>query len=175
MVAPFGAAGLQWWVERFRLPAPLRLVKLAALIVPTSLACTIGFVRDPRSPRSLLAGESADDHRPIVATPEEAEAYRFIDDLDPDAVVIESPRPSINEPIPVLARHRVFAGKLETYLENHYGKSPEQVPAARPLMQDIATRRGIQRTLFSGEALNSAQRRLPERLRRAARAAGAPR
>ena len=158
LVAPFAAAGLQQWGDRLRLSAPWRLALLAALILPTSLACAFGFVGDPRSPRSLLFGDAADDRRPIVATAEEAEAHRFLDGLPADVVIIESPRPTINEPVPVLARHRVFAGALETYLENHYGRDPGSVAAARPLMEDLARRRGIQRTLFAGAALDSAQR-----------------
>jgi hypothetical protein len=158
LAAPFGAAGLDAWATRLRRGNRARSLLVAALVVPTSLLVTIGFLRDPRSPRSLVAGEIAEGQGPIVATSDEEGAHRLIEGLSREVVVIESPRPTVNEPIPVLAARRVFCGSLDVYLGNHFGASAAPGGRVATLLEEFEIRRGIQRTLFSGAALDEGQR-----------------
>jgi len=72
-------------------------------------------------------------------------------------VVIESPRPTVNEPVPVLGERRVFCGSLDVYLSNHFDDGGTQGRESQALMDEFRVRRGIQRTLFAEGELNEAQ------------------
>ncbi len=157
-LAPLAAAGVAWGGDRLRLPGIARLTLLAALIVPSAGLYTLGTAADRRSPRVLVAGDTPEARRhPLATVPEEA-AYRLLrEGTPPDAVVIESPRPTVNEPVPVLAERRVFCGSLDVYLSNHFDGGAPPGPAMRALLEEFGVRRGIQRTLFSDGGISGPQ------------------
>ena len=158
-LAPLVAAGWVWWGDRLRLPAVARLTLVAALIVPTVGLYTLGTAIDPRSPGLLIRGEAAATRRLPLATMGEEEAYHYIrEHLPYDAVVIEKPRPTGNEPVPVLGERRVFCGSLDVYLANHLDDGRVGSRAMMALMEELWVRRGIQDALFDSGVLDDTQR-----------------
>ena len=157
-LAPLAAAGAEWWGDRLRLPGVARLTLLAALVVPTAGLYTIGNASDRRSPGVLIRGDTpATRQQRLVTGPEEG-AYRFMRERLPKAaVVIEKPRPTVNEPVPVLGERRVFCGSLDVYLSNHFhgGRAPDgDLPA---LIDEFRVRRDIQHALFASGELSPTQ------------------
>lgn len=107
----------------------------------------------------LIRGETADTRRLPLATSGEKKAYRYIrEGLPDDAVVIEKPRPTVNEPVPVLGQRPVFCGSLDVYLSNHFDDGRVGNRAMMALMEEFAVRRGIQHALFDSGLLDDAQR-----------------
>jgi hypothetical protein len=157
-IAPLAAAGVVGWGERFRLPTIARVVIVAALIVPTAGLYVIGNAADRRSPGILIRGDApATRQEPLVTGAEEG-VYRYLREQTPSvAVVIEKPRPTVNEPVPVLAERRVFCGSLDVYLANHFGIHPRPSPDLQALLEEVRIRRDIQLALFSDGVLNEAQ------------------
>jgi hypothetical protein len=158
-LVPLLAAGLIAWSDRFRLPAIARLTVCALLVVPTSGVYTLSAALETRSPGVLLRhDEPATRGRPLE-TAGEAEAYRFIRErLDGDAVFIEAPLPWVNQPLTVLAERRVFCGRLDVYLTNHFGGAAAGSPVMHGLLEEFEVRRGIQQTLFESGELSGVQR-----------------
>lgn len=158
-LAPLCAAGWVWWGNRLRLPTMARVTLLTMLIVPTAGLYSLGTAVDGRSPGLLIRGNTPAARPLPLETEDEKEGYRFLAERTPDqAVVIEKPRPTVNEPVPVLGERRVFCGSLDVYVSNHFGGG--QVPS-RPLMalmEEFGVRRGIQHTLFDTGVLDGAQR-----------------
>ncbi|MFI5370119.1 MAG: hypothetical protein ACHQ52_01080 [Candidatus Eisenbacteria bacterium] len=168
LLAPFAAAGATLWPRRLRVPEALVWGGTLALALPTTLLCTAGVLRESRSPAVLVRGYAPGNERLPLATPGEAEAYRRLRDTTPaDLVVIESPRPTVNEPVPVLAERRVFCGSLDVYLSNHFGSeawAAAEAGGGPPgglgvVRVEFTVRRGIQRALFGAGLLSDAQRR----------------
>ncbi len=158
-LVPLVAAGVVWWGDRLRLPAVARLALVIALVVPTSGLYTIATARDPRSPGVLIRGDEPATRRLPLATAAEADAYLFMrEHLPRDAVVIEKPRPTVNEPVPVLAERRVFCGSLDVYLSSHFGERPARGRALQALREEFQVRRGIQLALFEDGELDETQR-----------------
>lgn len=158
-LAPLLAAGWVWWGNRLRLPTMARVTLLAALIVPTPGLYTLGAALDSRSPGVLIRGDTPETRNLPLATPAEQEGYRFLRERVPDdAVVIESPRPTVNEPVPVLGERPVFCGSLDVYLSNHFDNGRTADRAMLALREEFGVRRGIQHTLFSSGELDDQQR-----------------
>lgn len=158
-LAPMVAAGWVWWGDRLRLPAVARLTLVAALIVPTSGLLTLGTAIDPSSPGRLIRGEAAATRQLPLATEGEEEAYRYIrEDLPGDAVVIEKPRPTVNEPVPVMGARPVFCGSLDVHLASQSGDGRVESPALTALREEFLVRRGIQDALFESGELDATQR-----------------
>jgi len=157
-LAPLAAAGVVWWGDRLRLPAVARLALITALILPTAGLYTIGTASDRRSPGVLIRGDTpAARQLPLATGPEEG-GYRFMRErLPADAVVIEKPRPTVNEPIPVLGERRVFCGSLDVYLSNHFHGGRVRSGDMVALIEEFQVRRGIQHTLFAAGELSPAQ------------------
>ena len=169
LLAPFAAAGVTRWPRHLRAPASLAWGLTLALALPTTLLCTIGVLRETRSAAVLVRGYAPGNERLPLATPGEDEAYRRLRDTMPlDVVVIESPRPTVNEPVPVLAERRVFCGSLDVYLSNHFGAgawaAADSATGGPPgglaeVRAEFTVRRGIQDALFGKGTLDDAQRR----------------
>src|SRR5262245_24149344 len=158
-LAPIVAGGFIAWSERLRLPTIARLTLMVLLIVPTSGLYGLGAAMDRRSPGSLMERDVAGArHRPLE-TPDEAEAYAFLrDQTAQDAAVIEAPLPWVNQPVSILGERRLFCGRLDVYLANHFGGEASPSPALHVLMEEFAVRRGIQHALFESGELEPAQR-----------------
>ena len=157
-LAPLAAAGVVWWGDRLRLPAVARLTLVSALILPSAGLYTIGTASDRRSPGLLIRGDSPEARRLPLVAGGEVGAYRFMRErLPADAVVIEKPRPTVNEPVPVLGERRVFCGSLNVYLSNHFdgGQPPSREMLA--LLEEFEVRRAIQLALFEVGELDQAQ------------------
>jgi hypothetical protein len=157
-LAPIAAAGGVAWCDRLRLPGIARLTLLTALVLPTSSLYAIGNASDRRSPGVLIRGDTPAARQLPLATGPENGVYRYIRQSTPlEAVVIEQPRPTVNEPVPVLGERRVFCGSLDVYISNHFhggGRATGDVPA---LMDEFEVRRGIQLALFSEGLLTPSQ------------------
>jgi hypothetical protein len=157
-LVPLIAAGYVIWADRLRLPAIARVAVLAALVLPTAGLYAIGTASDRRSPGVLVRGETAATRSQPLATGPEAAGYKFMRaQLPRDAVVIESIRPTVNEPVPVLGERRVFCGSLNVYLANHFGDDRIPHRELLALMDEFAVRRSIQQSLFHDATLNPAQ------------------
>lgn len=157
-LAPLAAMGVVAWGDRLRLPAVARLALLSALILPTVGLFTIGVASDRRSPGILVRGDTAAARQLPLATGAEEGAYRFLRERMPaSTVVIELPRPTVNEPVPVLAERRVFCGSLDVYLANHFDGGQAKGRDMRALMDEFSVRRGIQHALFTDGTLTEAQ------------------
>jgi hypothetical protein len=157
-LAPLAAIGFVWWGDRLRLPAVARLALLTALIVPTAGLYTIGTASDRRSPGVLVRGDTPAARQRPLATGAENGGYRFMRErLPADAVVIESPRPTVNEPVPVLGERRVFCGSLDVYLSNHFHGGGARSGDLRALIEEFQVRRGIQLSLFADGELSPVQ------------------
>jgi len=72
-------------------------------------------------------------------------------------VVIESIRPTVNEPVPVLGERRVFCGSLDVYLSNHFGAAGPRSRELLALIDEFNVRRSIQRSLFNDATLTHTQ------------------
>lgn len=159
MLAPLAAAGWVWWADRLRLPAIARVALLAALIVPSAGLYTFGTAVDPRSPGILVRGETPITRRMPLMTNGEREGYSYLrTSLPDDAVVIEKPRPTVNEPVAVLGELPVFCGSLDVYLSNHFDDGRAEGRAMMALMEEFGVRRGIQHALFDSGVLDDSQR-----------------
>jgi hypothetical protein len=157
-LAPLAAAGVVWWGDRLRLPAMGRAALIAALIVPSAGLYTLGTASDRRTPGVVIRGDSPGARHKPLATGQENAGYKFIRTRLPrDVVVIESPRPTVNEPMPVLAERPVFCGSLDVYLYNHMGPAGARDRELLALLDEFEVRRGIQRRLFTDGQLNEAQ------------------
>ncbi len=157
-LAPLATAGVVWWGDRMRLPTVARLALLTALILPTAGLYAIGTASDRRSPGMLIRGDAPAARQLPLATGPENGVYRFMRERLPvDAVVIELPRPTVNEPVPVLGERRVFCGSLDVYLSNHFDGGQARSRDMLALMEEFQVRRGIQRTLFADGQLNETQ------------------
>ncbi len=156
-LVPLVAAGWVWWCDRLRLPTVARLALAAALIVPTAALYTYGTAIDPRSPSVLIRGPASDPGRPLETIDEE-EGYQYLRERLPDeVVVIEKPRPTVNEPVAVLAERRVFCGSLDIYLSNHFDDGRATSRPMVALMEEFRVRRGIQAALFDTGVLDEQQ------------------
>src|SRR5262249_15666907 len=156
-LVPFIAAGFVMWADRMRLPAIARVAVLAAPGVPPPRPPP---VRHPhrRSPGPLGRGAAPPTRQLPLATGPEAAGYKFMRaQLPRDAVVIESARPTVNEPVPVLGERRVFCGSLNIYLANHFGEGATPGREILGLMDEFYVRRGIQESLFRDATLSQAQ------------------
>ena len=150
--------GVVGWGDRLRLPAVARLALLVGLILPTTGYSATGNASDRRSPGVLVRGDTPAARQLPLATGAEEGAYKFLRERLPAVtVVIESPRPTVNEPIPVLAERRAFCGSLDVYLSNHFAGGEAPGRDMRALMEEFAVRRGIQRALFVDGELTEAQ------------------
>lgn len=157
-LSPLAAAGFVWWSDRLRLPGVARMAVLAAMIVPTAGLYTLGNAGDRRSPGVLIRGDSPAARQKPLATGQENGGYRFIRTRLPrETVVIESKRPTVNEPIPVLAERPVFCGSLDVYLSNHVGTAGPRSRELQAILDEFEVRRGIQDRLFADGDLNEAQ------------------
>jgi hypothetical protein len=158
-LAPIIAGGFVLWSERLRLPAIARLTIAALLIVPTSGLYGLGAAMDRRSPGTLMEREGPGARGRPLETADEAEAYAFLRAAtEPDAAVIEAPLPWVNQPVPILGERRLFCGRLDVYLANHFGGESSPSPALHVLMEEFEVRRGIQRALFGSGDIEEAQR-----------------
>jgi len=158
-IAPLVAGGLVWWVERMRWPLPLRMFATALCILPTTGLLLIGVFGDGRPLGALVRGpEAAARERPLV-TEDEQVAYSMIREILPrDAVVIESPRTIVNEPVPVLGERRGFFPPHGVDLVSGYGREPSRNPTLNALREDFQVRQSLQLSLFSEGELSEAQR-----------------
>jgi hypothetical protein len=157
-LVPLAAAGFVWWADRLRLPAIARVAVLAALVLPTAGLYAIGTASDRRSPGVLVRGDTPATRQMPLATGPEAAGYKFMRaQLPRDAVVIESARPTVNEPVPVLGERRVFCGSLNVYLSNHFGADQAPGRELLALRDEFYVRRSIQESLFRDAALNQTQ------------------
>jgi hypothetical protein len=157
-LSPLAAAGFVWWSDRLRLPAVARLALLTAMILPTAGLYALGNASDRRSPGVLIRGDSPAARQKPLATGQENGGYRFIRTRLPrETVVIESKRPTVNEPIPVLAERPVFCGSLDVYLSNHLGTAGPRGRELQAILDEFEVRRGIQDRLFIDGELNGAQ------------------
>lgn len=157
-LAPLVAAGVVWWADRLRLPAIARLALVTALVLPSAGLYAIGIASDRRSPGVLVRGEMPATRQQPLATDQEAAGYRFMRArLAGDAVIIESVRPTVNEPVPVLGERRVFCGSLDVYLANHFGTGATRSREMHALMEEFQVRRGIQQNLFRDATLSETQ------------------
>lgn len=173
LVASWVPAGLAAWEERLRRPLAGWGIALA-LCLPTSLLYTLAVVREHRSPGVLIRGYAPDVADLPLVTPLERGAYEALDEYPLVTAVIESPRASVNEPAPVLARRRAFCGSLDVYLGNHFGEAgwgrgadggeagaavAALPPAVAAIREEFLVRRGIVDALFGHRTLSPAQRR----------------
>ena len=71
--------------------------------------------------------------------------------------MIESRRPTVNEPVPVLGTKRVFCGTLEPLLARRFGLG-RSGPALTALRDECAVRQGIRDALFESGELDESQR-----------------
>jgi hypothetical protein len=157
-LVPLAAAGYVWWADRLRLPAIARVAVLAALVLPTAGLYAIGTASDRRSPGVLVRGDTPATRQMPLATGPEAAGYKFMRaQLPRDAMVIESARPTVNEPVPVLGERRVFCGSLNVYLSNHFGADQAPGRELLALRDEFYVRRSIQESLFRDAALNQTQ------------------
>jgi hypothetical protein len=105
----------------------------------------------------LIRGETAASRGLPLATTGEEEAYRYIRESFPeDGVVIEKPRPTVNEPVAVLGARPVFCGALDVQLANQLGDRVDD-RAAQALLQEYGVRRSIQHALFESGELDETQ------------------
>ncbi|MGH7729906.1 MAG: hypothetical protein ACRENJ_01480, partial [Candidatus Eiseniibacteriota bacterium] len=157
-LAPLVAAGVGWWGDRLGMPGVARLTLVTALVLPTSGLYTIGNASDRRSPGVLVRGDTpAARQLPLATGPEEG-AYRYMRERLPrNAAVIEKPRPTVNEPVPVLGERRVFCGALDVYLSNHFHGDRAPSGDTPALMDEFRVRRDIQQVLFGGTELSPSQ------------------
>jgi hypothetical protein len=156
-LAPLIAAGWVHWADRLRLGPVARALVLAVLVVPTTALFTIGTAVDPSRPGGVIRGEVADAKGLPLATADELEGYRYLRDvLSDEVVVIESRRPTVNEPVPVLATKRVFCGALEPMLTRRFGAG-RGGPAMSAMREEFMVRRGIQDALFESGELDESQ------------------
>src|SRR5262245_8106833 len=157
-LVPLVAAGFVSWADRLQLPAIARVAVMAALVLPTAGLYTIGTASDRRSPGVQVRGETPATRQLPLATAAEAAGYKFMRaQLPRNAVIIESPRPTVNEPVPVLGERRVFCGSLDVYLGNHFGAGSASNREMLALMDEFIVRRGIQQSLFHDGVLTGAQ------------------
>jgi hypothetical protein len=157
-LAPLVAAGWVQWGDRLRLPTVARLCLAVALIVPTVGLYVLGTAVDPRLPGTLIRGEApAARHLPLVTTGEEEAYNRIRIYLPPSAVVIEKPRPTVNEAVPVLGGRPVFCGSLDITLANQRLDGRADSRAMMALMEEFRVRRGIQEALFDTGVLDETQ------------------
>jgi len=155
---PLVAGGVAWWGDRLRLPIVARLVLVTALVVPTSGLYLLATVNDPRSPGVLIRGDLPNTRRKPLTTADEGDAYLYMrENLPRDAVVIEKPRPTVNEPVPVLGERRVFCGALDVYRPGVFGKGAHG-RAVQALREEFQIRRRIQHTLFQRGELEEQER-----------------
>src|SRR5262245_17935199 len=155
---PLVAGGVAWWGDRLRLPAVARLVLVTALVVPTTGLYVLATTHDPRSPGVLIRGDLPDTRRKPLTTPDEGDAYLYMrESLPRDAVVIERPRPTVNEPIPVLGERRVFCGALDVYRPDIFGEGAHG-RVVQALREEFQVRRDIQSTLFQRGELEEQER-----------------
>jgi hypothetical protein len=158
-LAPIIGGGFVVWCERLRLPTIARLTILAMLVVPTSGLYSLGAAMDRRSPGMLMEREAPGARGRPLETPDEAEAYAFLRSAtEPDAVVIEAPVPWVDQPVPILGERRLFCGRLDVYLTNHFGGEASKSAALHVLMEEFAIRRGIQYALYGPGDIDAAQR-----------------
>jgi hypothetical protein len=114
---------------------------------------------DSRSPGLLIRGDTPANRRLPLQTKEEEEGYNRIRVYLPqDAVVIEKPRPTANEPVPVLGGRRVFCGALDAHLASQARGGRTTDRAALALLEEFRVRRGIQETLFEDGLIDETQR-----------------
>jgi hypothetical protein len=157
-VAPFAVAGAWSLLLRLRVPPRVAGAALVLVTLPSTILFTIGFLSESRSPGVLVRGYAPETASLPLETPAEAAAYRYLAGETPvRAIVLDSGRPSVNEPVPVLAGRRVFCGSLDVYLTNHFGAIPPGSRAAA-LMEEVGVRRGIEKRLRSLDTLGVAQR-----------------
>jgi hypothetical protein len=157
-LVPLVAAGTVWWADRLLLPAIARLLVVTALVLPTAGLYTIGTASDRRSPGILVRGDTPAARQLPLATGPEAAGYKFMRARLPrDAVVIESIRPTANEPAPVLGERRVFCGSPDVYLASHFGGSGRKSRKLQALIDEFAVRRSIQWSLFHDATLTETQ------------------
>lgn len=155
---PLVAGGVAWWGDRLRLPTVARLVVVTALVVPTSGLYILATANDPRSPGVLIRGDLPDTRRKPLTTADEGEAYLYMrENLPRDAVVIEKPRPTVNEPVPVLGERRVFCGALDVTRPGVFGKGAHG-RVVQALREEFQIRRRIQHTLFQRGELEGEER-----------------
>jgi hypothetical protein len=155
---PLVAAGFVGWADRLHLPSIARVALLTAMILPTAGLYALGTAGDRRSPGILVRGNTPAARQQPLATGPEAAGYKYMRaKLGRDAVVIESIRPTVNEPVPVLGERRVFCGSLDVYLSNHFGAGGSKSRELLALMDEFAVRRSIQRSLFYDATLTEAQ------------------
>lgn len=156
--APLAAMGVVGWADRLRLPTIARLAILCAFVLPTAGLFTIGVASDRRSPGILVRGDTPAGRQMPLATGAEEGVYKYLrEEMPANTVVIEQLRPTVNEPVPVLAERRVFCGSLDVYLSNHFGGGQAPGKEMRALMDEFSVRRGIQRALFTDGILTPAQ------------------
>jgi hypothetical protein len=157
-LAPLVGGGWVWWADRLRLPTVARLTLVAGLIVPTAGLYTIGTAMDPSPASLLIRGEAAATRHLPLATLGEGEAYAVLREILPeDAVVIEKRRPTVNEPLPVLSKRRVFCGSLDVYLADQHDAARVGSRARMALMEEFRIRRDIQDALFESGVLDDTQ------------------
>jgi hypothetical protein len=150
--------GVVAWADRLRLPTIARLAVLGILILPSAGLFSIGVASDRRSPGILVRGDTPAARQMPLATGAEEGGYKLLRQQMPaNTAVIELPRPTVNEPVPVLAERRVFCGSLDVYLSNHFDGGQASGKEMRALMDEFNVRRGIQRALFTDGVLTPAQ------------------
>jgi hypothetical protein len=161
LLAPLAAGGGMAWAARFPRPALARRALFTALLLPSSAAFVAGVAMEHRSAGVLVRGEGPSTDSLPLETREESQAHRFLRSQTPsDAVVIDSPRPTVNEPLPVLAERRAFGGPLDVYLTIYQrGRGAPVSSEQQALLDEFLVRRAIQRALFEARALTEAERR----------------
>jgi hypothetical protein len=165
-LAPVAVSGA-WTLLRARGVSPARAGALLVVVtLPSSLLFTTGFLRESRSPGVLVRGYAPETASLPLATPAETQAYRYLAEETPvRTIVLDGRRPSVNEPMPVLAGRRVFCGSLDVYLTNHFGAAFPGGSRAAALMEEVGVRRGIEERLRSLDTLDVAQRAYLETFR----------
>ena len=175
LIVPFAATGLALMDEWTPRAAPSVRVLALFLMLPTSALFTYSTTHEVRSPGVLIRGERPDTMHSPLATPAEDAAWRMLrDETHPDAIVIEPPGATVNDPAPVLAERRAFCGSVDVYLANHFGGQPwgadtsaagiaaavavPATPALANVRDEFLVRRGIQRALYGGGSLTATQR-----------------
>jgi hypothetical protein len=163
-LAPLLAAGWVWWGNRLRLPTVARLALITLLMVPTAGLYALGTAMDQRSPGLLIRGDTpANRQLPLVTKGEEEGYNRIRVYLPEDAVVIERPRPTVNEPVPILGGRPVFCGALDVQLTNQSAGGRLTNRAAIAVMEEFQVRRGIQDALFESGVLDETQHQYLEK------------
>jgi hypothetical protein len=157
-VALFAVAGGWSLLRRFRVSPALAGAALVLVALPSTLVYTVGCLSETRSPGILVRGSSPGTDSLPLATPAESVAYHYLASGTPvRAIVLDGRRPTVNEPMPVLAGRRVFCGSLDVYLTNHFGGVFPRGSRAAALMEEVGVRRGIEQRLRSLDTLGVAQ------------------